>query len=91
MSVINDQVISMIIYSSMKKYLYIDFVITSYDYRGRGYSRNLFNWLIKYSDKNMILYVLANNTIAKKFYVSLGFKYLSYEDQVYKMILKASA
>jgi ribosomal protein S18 acetylase RimI-like enzyme len=87
MLISDNKAISMIIYSIMEDYWYVEYVLTELKYRGKGYSKELFNLLIKLSEKSLMLHVFPSNIIAKRFYINLGFRYPSSSDQ-YCMILE---
>lgn len=60
-------------------------VFTKEEYRRKGYSRKLFNYIFdKYKDKRFMLEVRTKNSIAISLYESLGFKVIHTRLKYYK-------
>ena len=63
----------------------IEVVFTKEEYRRKGYSRKLFNYIFdKYKDKRFMLEVRTKNSIAISLYESLGFKVIHTRLKYYK-------
>lgn len=83
--VVDGRAVSSLRYFPYKNCIYVNLVHTLEEFRGKGYSRALFEHLFTVVDKPVMLEVEADNKVAIRLYERLGFKpsgFNSYGDMI---------